>query len=137
MSAIPFRPMEKDLPPNAAGPAYFSLLKAWCEGLGADWDDVMQKAGIRDQARSTKNRMSKGEASLGTAIAIQAVLKEIQDKSRKEPPAVGPQALLLREWFELGARLAKADPAQFEDIFERVRKIVAGAEAAAGFTRPK
>ncbi len=120
--------MEKEIPPNAATPAHFNLLRAWCNELGQDWDEVMKRAGSEDSGRTTKNRMVQGTASLGLAIKIGKALQAIQQETGKVA-VVGPQALLLREWADLGARLALANPAEFADVFSKVRGIVLGEEA--------
>lgn len=133
MYAIPLASVsdekQKGPPKNAAGKSMFALLRAWATGMGEKWEDVIWSAGIRDKGRSTKNRMDKGTAAWETAMDIAAELKKRQDESGKEVD-VGPQVLQLREWLELGGRLALADPARFAEIFERVRKVVEGAESS-------
>lgn len=119
---------------NAAGKAHFDLLRAWCAELGLEWSDVVKEAGGESVGRQSKNRMDKGTASLSTAIKIGRKLQEKQDRMRKRA-TVGPQAMQLRDWTELGGRLALLDPEEFERTFERVRRLVDGAEAKAEFER--
>jgi hypothetical protein len=120
-------PRKIDQPLSKLLESPYDVMLAWASQLGVDWAKVISKAGVSDSnLRAYRKRMKEGDAP-EVREALYDVLAQIEQQ-RKAPTEIGSVMCGLREWAELGERLAKADPTDFLERLAAARRLVALAE---------
>ncbi len=91
----------------------FEVLGRWAKDLGLSWFDVMQALSV---PRNSAWRTAKGTAGVEWAVAIETFLiGRAKAMGKKSNPAA-----MLREWTEIGLRLAKDQPEAFDGVLASV-----------------
>lgn len=107
------------------------VFERWAQQLGVKWESVLRNAGVANPktARATRNRMKDGGAPR-TRRQLMDELKKLEQQ-RSEHTEIGALMLAYEEWQDIGAKLARLDPAQFLRLLDRARTVAAGSEALA------
>ncbi len=108
-----------EIPPNAAPLASVQAVKKRIEALGIDYHEGVKLAGV---SRNTGYTLLRGRGSLGKLREIEDWL--VREEAKRPRPKPASKDERLTEWSDLGAELARLDPARMDEMLEGLREIV-------------